>query len=115
MATATVYLFAQGGCKKGYGILVFMLGGCIVEGNWFAVAVCMTAYHYCQSPTALRLSLVIASLVVLGLFINRNPWALAVLPVILLAQHANISLKRQRHFFYGFYPAHLAVIALAKL
>ena len=115
VATATVYLFAQGGCKKGYAILVFMLGGGVVEGNWFAVAVCVAAYRYCQSPTVLRLLSVIASLVVLGLFINRNQWALAVLPVILLAQHANISLKRQRHFFYGFYPAHLAVIALAKL
>ena len=114
VATATVYLFAQGGFKQGYGILVFMVGGCAVEGNWFAVAVCVTAYHYCQSPTALRLLSVIASLVVLGLFINRNQWALGVLPVILLAPQVSISLKRQRHFFYWFYPAHLAVIALAK-
>ena len=55
-----------------------------------------------------------ASLVVLGLFINLNQWALAVLPVVLLAPHVNISLNRHRHFFYGFYPAHLAVIALVK-
>jgi uncharacterized membrane protein YciS (DUF1049 family) len=80
----------------------------------FAVAVCVTAYCYCQSPTVLRLSSLMASLVVLGLFINANQWALAVLPVILLAPHVRISLKRQRHFFYGFYPAHLAGIALGK-
>ena len=114
VATATVYLFAQGGFKKGYGILVFMVGGCVVEGNWFAVVVCVAFYRYCQSPTVLRLSSVIASLVVLGLFINRNQWAPAVLPVILIAPQVSISLKRQRHFFYGFYPAHLAVVALLK-
>ena len=114
VATATIFLFEQSGFKKGYGILVFMVGGGMVEGNWFAVAVCVAVYRYCQSPTALRLLSVIASLVVLGLFINRNQWALAVLPVILLAPQVSISLKRQRHFFYGFYPAHLAVIVLAK-
>ena len=47
------------------------------------------------------------------LFINANQWALAVLPVILIAPHVSISLKRHRHFFYWFYPAHLAVILLA--
>ena len=114
VATSTVYLFEQGGLKRWHGILVFMAGGCIVEGNWFAVAVCMTAYRYCQSPTVLRLSSLIASLAVLGLFINANQWAFAVLPVILIAPHVRISLKRQRHFFYGFYPAHLAVILLAR-
>lgn len=114
VATATVYLFAQSGFKKGYAILVFMLGGGIVEGNWFAVAVCVTAYRYCQSPTALRLLSVIASLVVLGLFINRNQWALGVLPVILLAPSVNLKLNRHKNLFYWFYPAHLAVIALAK-
>ena len=74
----------------------------------------MTAYLDCQSPTVLRLSLLMASLAVLGLFINTNQWALAVLPVILIAPHVRISLKRNRHLFYGFYPAHLAVIVLAK-
>ena len=114
VATGTVYLFEQGGLKRWHGILVFVAGGCIVEGNWFAVAVCVTAYRYCQSPTVLRLSLLIASLAVLGLFINANQWALAVLPVILIAPYVGISLKRQRHLFYWFYPAHLAVILLAR-
>ena len=112
VATGTVYLFEQGGFKRWHGILVFMAGGCIVEGNWFAVAVCMTAYRYCQSPTVLRLSLFMASLAVLGLFINTNQWALALLPVILIAPHVSISIKQQRHFFYWFYPAHLVVILL---
>ena len=114
VATGAVYLFEQGGLKRWLGILVFMAGGCIVEGNWFAIAVCVTAYRHCQSPTVLRLSSLMASLAVLGLFINANQWALAVLPVILIAPHVRISLKRQRIFFYGFYPVHLAVILLVR-
>ncbi len=114
VATGAIYLFEQGGLKRWHGILVFMAGGCIVEGNWFALAVCMTAYRYCQSPTVLRLTSLMTSLVVLGLFINANQWAFAVLPVILIAPHVSISLKRYRHFFYWFYPAHLAVILLAR-
>jgi len=62
----------------------------------------------------LRLLSFMASLAVLGLFINANQYALAVLPIVLIAQHVRISLKRQRHFFYWFYPAHLAVILLAR-
>ena len=114
VATCTIYLFEQSGLKRWLGILVFMAGGCIVEGNWFALAVCMTAYRYCQSPTVLRLLSFMASLAVLGLFINANQWALAVLPVILITPYVGISLKRQRHLFYWFYPAHLAVILLAR-
>jgi len=114
VATCTIYLFEQGGLKRWHGILAFMAGGCIVEGNWFAVAVCMTAYRYCQSPTVLRLSQFMASLAVLGLFINANQWALAVLPVILLAPHVRISLKRHRHIFYWFYPVHLGFIILGR-
>ena len=114
VATGTVYLFEQGGLKRWLGILVFMAGGCIVEGNWFAFAVCMTAYRYCQLPTVLRLLSFMASLAILGLFINANQYALAVLPVVLVAPHVSVSLKRHRHFFYGFYPAHLAVILLAR-
>jgi len=115
VATGAIYLFEQGGLKRWHVILVFMAGGCIVEGNWFALAVCVTAYRYCQSPTVLRLSSFMASLVVLGLFINANQWAFAVLPVILIAPYVRISLKRQRHLFYWFYPAHLAVILLARI
>jgi hypothetical protein len=62
----------------------------------------------------LRLSSFMASLAILGLFINVNQWAIAVLPVILLAPHVRITLKRQWHLFYWFYPAHLAVIILAR-
>ena len=70
----------------------------ILEGNCFAVAVCITAYRYCQSPTVLRLSSLMASLAVLDLFINANQWALVVLPVILIAPHVSISINHHRHF-----------------
>ncbi|MFZ4701027.1 MAG: hypothetical protein ACOYMG_13335 [Candidatus Methylumidiphilus sp.] len=67
MATGTIYLFAQGGLKRWHGLLAFMAGGYLVEGKWFSIAICMAFYRYCQSPTVLRLSLFMASLVVLVL------------------------------------------------
>ncbi len=38
MGIIAVYLFEEGGLKRWHGILVYMAGGFIVEGNWFAVA-----------------------------------------------------------------------------
>jgi hypothetical protein len=52
VATGAVYLFAQGRLKRWLGILEFMAGGCIVEGNGFAVAVCTTAYRLTQATTS---------------------------------------------------------------
>ena len=43
VATGMVYLFEQGGVKIWHGIQVFMVCGYEVEGNWFAIAVRMTA------------------------------------------------------------------------
>jgi len=114
VATGVIVLFEQGGLKSWQGLLAFMLGGYFVEGNWFAIAMCITAYYYCKSKTVPRFLSVIVSLVMLGLFINTNQWALAVLPVIFGAPHVTIKINRHRNVFYWFYPAHLAVIALLK-
>ena len=44
--------------------------------------------------------------------VNRNFAALACLPLVSGASPVDIPLRRHRWAFYGFYPAHLAVIWL---
>jgi hypothetical protein len=39
-----------------------------------------------------------------------NPPSLAVVPVIAVASHVDVPLRRWRHLFYAYYPGHLLVL-----
>ena len=70
---------------------------------------CIRDRAYCRRPSWLRLALWIGALASLYV-INRNPWALAALPLIFAASQVKINVPRGRLGFYAYYPAHLAVI-----
>lgn len=91
-------------------VLLFVVAGAWVEFWWFGVSVCLTAYAYCRKPTAIRFTGWAATLAALYL-VNQNLWALAVLPIVLVAPHLSLKMPRIRWGFYGFYPAHLMLIA----
>ncbi|WP_269570364.1 TraX family protein [Legionella tunisiensis] len=43
---------------------------------------------------------------------NGNNWALASLPIILLATKLDLTFPRLPYFFYTYYPLHLTVLVL---
>jgi hypothetical protein len=42
--------------------------------------------------------------------INGNLWALVALPVVMLATQVNLRVPRHQHWFYVYYPLHLAAL-----
>ncbi|MCK9709887.1 TraX family protein [Pseudomonas syringae] len=107
LATATLpgYLAAA---------VVFFLGGSTVEFWWPAICLGVAIWSYTKQPSlpALLLSLVACAALA---FINGNHWALASLPIMLAAPLIDLRIKRIRWFFYGFYPAHLALIFMVRI
>ncbi len=94
---------------------VLIVGFALVEYWLPGLAVSLMFWTYCRRPGWLTLALWIAALESLYV-INRNLWALAVLPLIFAARQVKSNVPRGRLGFYLYYPAHLAVIwALTRL
>ena len=110
VATATAWLADRPGVTSGVAaVCVFLIGGAIVEFWWPAVLFILAARMYFRSGRAA--SLVLCAVALAALYpINGNGWALGALPLPLLAPRVRIELPRLQGFFYGFYPAHLALI-----
>lgn len=110
-ASVTIYLLRRGGLAYFAGaVVVFFVGGALVEFWWFGLLFCITAWLYCAKPRKLSLSLWLASTAMLY-FANQNFWALAALPIIGAAPYVTLNLPRVRYAFYAYYPAHLALLA----
>lgn len=115
VATGTIYLLRRGGVVFFLCALVlFIAGSAFVEFSWFGVGYCIAAWWYCaaRGERSLLLWIVTAALLY---FINQNFWALAAVPVILLAPHFRIQVPRIRFAFYAYYPVHLAVLLLLRI
>jgi hypothetical protein len=110
VATGCIYLLDQGGTRRiVLAILLFIVGGALVEFWWPAVALCLAAWAYCKSPSWSALVMWIASTAALYL-INHNFWALAAFPLIFAAPHLRLQIPRMKAVFYVYYPAHLALL-----
>ena len=113
--TATLYLVERG-TLAGYAgaVGVFLVGGSSVEFWWPALAFGLAVWWYCKRPNWIPLALATASLAALAV-INGNHWALATLPLLLLATRLDLNLPRVRWVFYAYYPVHLAAIWLIRI
>lgn len=115
VATGMIYLIEKGNPASLAGATaLFIFGGMVVEYWWFALSFCLTAWWYCKSPNAWSMTGLVGTTASLFL-INGNLWALAALPVILIAPYFDLSVPRFRYLFYAYYPAHLGVILTLKL
>jgi hypothetical protein len=112
LATGMVWLVELGGAARiSLAVLAFVVAGALVEFWWFGVLSCLGAWAFCRQPTAARLALWAAAIASLWI-VNRNFAALACLPLVWAASQVGMPLRPHRWAFYGFYPAHLAVIWL---
>lgn len=95
-------------------IVIFLLGGAIVEFGWIAIYLGVTTW------AAFRLkSVVIAIAAVFGCIalvkINLNYFAVLAMPVIALCFFCNAKLPRLQYVFYVYYPMHLLILLLVRI
>lgn len=109
-ATYIIFLIEKGGADRlFYATILFVIGGAFVEFWWFALAFCLAAWWYCKTTS--KTALIVLVLATASLYVvNRNLWALASIPIILVAPLVDIKMPRIRKAFYIYYPAHLAVL-----
>ncbi|MFH0784666.1 MAG: TraX family protein [Pseudomonadota bacterium] len=94
--------------------LVFLAGGGLGEFLWPAVAFGLAIWSYRKRPSWIAAAIALIACATLW-FINHNVWALAALPVILMATRFDLRVPRLRLLFYGYYPLHLALLLLIRI
>jgi len=107
-------LIEKGGIpRRAAAVVLFLIGGALVEFLWFGIACGLGAWGYCRKPTALRLS--VWTLAILSLsVVNQNAWALTAIPLLLGASKLTLRTPRLKWAFYALYPIHLMVLLLVK-
>ncbi|KAF3192125.1 hypothetical protein TWF106_007578 [Orbilia oligospora] len=95
-------------------LVVFVLGGGLVEFWWPAVGLGVGAWVYFRSGNLLGLFTAAASCASLS-WINGNHWALAAFPTFFILSKFNLEIPRSRWFFYVYYPVHLLILLLARI
>jgi hypothetical protein len=113
--TLTIYLIEYQ-TITGYlaAALVFVLGGSVVEYWWPGLVLGLSAWWYCKTPRLAPVIIAVISILSLRL-ISGNYWALAVLPVALLACLVRLPIPRVQWAFYAFYPLHLTVLWIISM
>lgn len=113
VATGVMYLSQRGTVGRVLAVGLFVIGGAFVEFWWPALAIAVGAWSYFRRPNWMALFFAVIGLVAL-FYINKNLWALAALPLFMLASRVDLAVPRLRWIFYAFYPLHLAGIWLVS-
>ena len=95
-------------------VIAFGIGGAVVEFWWPAIGLCVAVWLHARKPSWTCLALGIfccASLQV----VNGNAWALAAIPVLLVAVRLKLAMRRRRWIFHAYYPLHLIAIWLIRI
>lgn len=113
--TATTYLIEKGGAKNlTAASIMFLIGGSSVEYWWPAIAFGLAVWSYCKWPSIIASVAALLSCAALW-FINGNWWALAAVPVVLIASRVDVAMPRLRWAFYIYYPLHLVALWLIRI
>jgi hypothetical protein len=113
--TVMAYLIEKNGIvNRVAAFVVFLLGGWLVEYWWPAVALGLAFWMHCKQPSWLTAFFALLFCALLW-FINKNLWAMAALPLIMITTHIDLSVPRLRRVFYFYYPLHLAMLWLIRI
>lgn len=110
---ATSILFYSQKDGKILAFCILLLGGLVVEFSWPGIALCIAFWLYLRNPSLLYSIFIATAYVLLGP-INNNNWAMASIPIILLAGILTIQLPRLRYMFWIYYPLHLTLLLIIK-
>lgn len=92
----------------------FLVCGAFVEYWWCALALGVGAWSYIKKPSWFSACITIVALLSLSL-INKNMYALTVIPILVLSTKLNIYTPRIKMFFYVYYPLHLSILFLIRI
>jgi hypothetical protein len=115
LVVSLTFLIDRGGAKcYALAIALFILGGAFVEYLWMGVLCCLGAWLFCREASPSRLLLWFLGTLSLTV-VNGNTWALAAIPIVLMAGRVALRLPRRTWVFYAFYPAHLLLLLIVRL
>lgn len=109
VATLAIALWSRG--QRAVSSIVLALAGFVVDYHWPGLLLIVAAWAYFRTGRATAAVAILGALASLA-WPNGNLWALAALPVVLLAEAAALHVPRLRWAFYAYYPAHLVALAL---
>lgn len=94
VSVGVMALLERGGAFRiSAAVVLFVLGGALVEFWWPAIVMTLAAWRYTRRPSWVSLVVWVAATASLYA-INRNMWALAALPLIFLSPQVEISTLR---------------------
>jgi hypothetical protein len=115
LVVSLTYLIDRGGAQcYVLAAALFILGGAFVEYLWMGVLCCLGAWLFCREASPSRLLLWFLGTLSLTV-VNGNAWALAAIPIVLMASRVSLRLPRLTWAFYTFYPAHLLLLLGVRL
>jgi TraX protein len=115
LAVFLTYLIDRGGVKNyALAIVLFLVGGALVEYLWMGVLCCLGAWLFCREASPSRFLLWCLGALSLTV-VNGNAWALVAIPIVLVVGRISFRLPRLTWAFYVFYPAHLLILLGVRL
>jgi TraX protein len=115
LVTGIVYLIELGGWhRRLLASVSFLLVSPFVEYAWMGVLTCLGAWLFCRQASFKNFFCWFLGVLSLTI-INRNAWALAAMPLLLMASRVKFDVPRSKWAFYTLYPVHLLALLAVKL
>jgi hypothetical protein len=111
LAASTVCIYFLDKGENTACFLSFLLLGGLVEYFWVGIAFVICSWQFCRTGKKGWLLLMLLSQFPIGL-LNNSMIGSSALLLILVASKLNfdVEVRRNRNFFYAYYPAHLACL-----